>query len=360
MFHGKKLREQSCLALLIVVLGTAAMAVPADANARRSWRKIEVPGAVCGDGRSYSVFVSPGDPRKIAFDVMGGGACWDAATCYALPDTWVHPLPTVIEPGGFVSADPARSPVSGHTIVYFPYCTGDVHLGRHVARYLLGVVDFYHVGASNFELALKRVAEGSEVDLAHAEQFVMMGYSAGALGSLFHVFNVEPYVRQVPDKVLIADAPGLHFGGKFWDKFTPELMADFSAAMNRVGLRAERGRGNLAELVPKVCRALPDWRVGVLQGSQDIVMSRIFGAISAQDHQKLVYGPQGVFKMTEDATDNCSAWVPESKMHTFLVTDLSASIRSSTGESAMDYVRNLVQGVWGKRGNRAAAGPNYR
>jgi hypothetical protein len=85
----------------------AAVTAVSAASASREWRKIEVPGAVCGDGQGYSIFVSPGNPRKIAFDVMGGGACWSASTCYALPDTWVHPLPKVLETGGFVSLDPA-------------------------------------------------------------------------------------------------------------------------------------------------------------------------------------------------------------------------------------------------------------
>jgi hypothetical protein len=201
--------------------------------------------------------------------------------------------------------------------------------------------------------------DGHEVDLAHAEQFVMMGYSAGALGALFHVFDVEPYVRRVPDKVLIADAPGLHFGPKFWDKFTPELFADFSAAIARVGMKVEKGDGNLAGLVPRVCRQLPDWRVGILQGARDLVMSGVFGDISPDEHERLVYGPSGVFDLTRDPSDNCSAWVPRSEMHTFLVTDESAAIRASTGESAVDYIRNLVFGVW-SRDQIWAAGPNFK
>jgi hypothetical protein len=323
----------------------------------RQWRKIEVPGAVCGDGKPYPIFVSAGDPERIAFDVMGGGACWDAVTCYALPDTWVHPIPAPIDPGGFVSADPARSPVAGYTMVYFPYCTGDVHLGSHVARYLPGV-DFHHAGATNFRAALSALKEDGAVDLEHARQFVMMGYSAGALGALSHVFDVEPLVRQVPDKVLIADSPGLHFGNTFWDKFTPALIHDFTVAMGRVGLRITPGEGNLSSLVPLVCHQLPDWRVGVLQGSRDVVMSSVFGAISPDDHERMVYGSNGVFELTRDPMDNCSAWVPRTEMHTFLVTDQTAAIRASTGDSAVDYIRNLVLGVWGR--GRAVAGPNFK
>jgi hypothetical protein len=89
-------------------------------------------------------------------------------------------------------------------------------------------------------------------------------------------------------------------------------------------------------------------------------MSGVFGAISPDDHEKLVYGPTGIYSRTSDATDNCSAWVPRSAMHTFLVTDETAAIRASTGDSAVDYIRNLVLGVWGGREKPNAAGPNFR
>jgi hypothetical protein len=382
MSQGKRLRRQSMpLSALVLWFGLAALSTPSvgetraeaepasmeAAASKRPWRKIDVPGARCGDGLGYSIFVSDGDPRKIAFDLMGGGACWDAATCYALPDTWIHPIPTVLESGGLVSTDPARSPLSGHTIVYFPYCTSDVHVGRHVARYAPGL-KFHHTGATNFEAALELVMKRGVVDLEHAEQFVISGYSAGALGALYHAFTVDPFVKNVPDKVLIADAPGLHFGRRFWDKFTPELLKDFTAALGRMGMKVEKGKGNLAEHLPKLCSWLPDWRVGVLQGSRDVVMSRVFGSIGSAAHEKLVYGPRGIFEMTKDASDNCSTWTPSTPMHTFLVTDTTASMQASTGESAMDYARDLVQGAWASRGvggggapgGRAAAGPNFR
>jgi hypothetical protein len=327
---------------------------------KREWRKIEVPGAVCGDGRQYSIFVSPGDPGKIVFDLMGGGACWSATTCYALPDTWIHPLPMVLESGGALSTDPARSPLADHTVVYFPYCTADVFVGHHIAHYIPGV-DFHHAGAEDFSAALALVVGEGIVDLAHARQFTLMGYSAGAIGALFHAFTLEPYVRDVPDKVLIADAPGLHFGPKFWDKFTPELLAEFGEGMERVGMRLDPHDGNIAALVPRVCGLLPDWRVGVLQGARDLVMSRGFGSISRDDFERLVYGPSGVFGMTAlDAEDNCSAWTPATAMHTFLVTDRSAGIRASGGTSAMDYVRGVVQGAWRSGAHPGSAGPSFR
>jgi hypothetical protein len=129
--------------------------------------------------------------------------------------------------------------------------------------------------------------------------------------------------------------------------------------MARADFKVERGEGNLASLVPQVCRKLPGWRVGVLQGSRDVVMSKVFGAISPEDHEKLVYGATGLYALTENPHDNCSAWVPRSEMHTFLVTDETSSIRAASGDSALDYIRNLVLGVWGL-GRESMAGPNFR
>ncbi|MGK5085258.1 pectin acetylesterase-family hydrolase [Bdellovibrionota bacterium FG-1] len=345
--------------LLCLVFGlsvvSGAQAQGAQGVSGRHWKEIKIDGAYCGDGAGYSVFLSEGASRKIAFDLMGGGACWSASTCYGLPESWIHPLPGVFQPSGFVSSNPALSPVADFTLVYFPYCTGDVHLGRHVATYQ-GGMKVRHEGRLNFEKSVTQLIAQGLIELPLAEEFVMTGFSAGALGALLHSTYVAPLIKNVPDKTLILDAPGLHFGQKFWDKFPKELIDDYADALQAVGFALAPGEGNIAGVIPLLCQRLPGWRVGVLQGSRDVVMSGVFGAISPEEHEKLVYGPGGLEALTQDATDNCAAWVPSSEMHTFLVTDETASIKANDGTSAMDFVRELVSGTW--RGGRAA-GPNH-
>jgi hypothetical protein len=343
-------------AMLCVVLSSGSFVFASGQNAQsaREWKRVPIDGAVCGDGGAYSIFVSPGDPRKIAFDMMGGGGCWSASSCFVVPEAWIHPIPGVFEKSGFVSRDPEKSPVSGFTLVYFPYCTADVHLGTHVADYGPGL-KVHHVGALNFQKTLAQILKDRIVDLPGASDFVMMGYSAGAIGAMLHVLSVEPHVRNARNKALILDAPGLHFGKEFWEKFTPEWVADISNAMAHVGMSLTRGHGNMAGVIPRICGLLPDWRVAVLQGSRDIIMSKVFGSITQEEHEALIYGPEGLYALTENPNDNCAAWVPSSPMHTFMFTDAQSAMTTSDGKSAMSFVRDATLGLGGTAGF-----PNHR
>ena len=149
------------------------------------------------------------------------------------------------------------------------------------------------------------------------------------------------------NRILIADAPGLHFGKDFWKKFTPSLISDYRDALRQLGVELDTENGNIARALPNLCKRNPQWNFAVLQGSQDLVMSTIFGEISTKDHEALAYGPDGIYELSKDPTDNCSAWVPQTKMHTFLVTDSTAHIRSENGKSALEYARDEILGKGG-------------
>lgn len=316
----------------------------------REWQKIAISGASCGDGKPYSVYLSRKDPSKIALELMGGGACWSFATCFGpSPLAWIHDLP-VIEKSGFVSDDPAKSPVADYTLVYFPYCTGDVHLGAHVASYLGASV--HHVGRPNLEKALEQLTLKEGLALGSASHFVAYGYSAGGLGALASLSLFEKYLKSGKPKLkaVLADSPGLHFGSSFWEKFTKEELADYAAAMRQFGYELREGDGNLAPIVPTLCKMYPDWRVGVLQASRDIIMSALFGGMTPDEHEKTIYGPTGLYQLTVDPSDNCAAWVPHSDMHMFLVSDESAGIDAS-GKTAREFAFDVISG---------AALPNYR
>ncbi|MBI3556470.1 MAG: hypothetical protein HY074_09425 [Deltaproteobacteria bacterium] len=320
----------------------------APAHAQRQWTKIDIPGARCGDGSQYQVLLSPGDPRKIAFELMGGGACWSFATCFGpTPLAWLHRIPNVYEKDGFVSDDPARSPAADYTMIYFPYCTGDAHLGDHVATYA-GFAKVHHQGKRNFELAIENLQQTRQVNFKQADRVILYGQSAGALGAFFHIFTLKPYFEHATSKVLLADAPGLHFGDGLWKKFSPELLRDFEAGFKRAGFSLDRSHGNIAGLIPAVCRLFSDWNVGVLQGSRDVVMSRVFGELSPDEHEQMIYGPGGLYQLTLDPHDRCAAWVPSTATHMFLELDSTAKMTTADGKSAMDFAFDTVAGTGGQ------------
>ena len=311
----------------------------------RSWKKIIIPGARCGNGSPYTAFLSMKDPRKFALELMGGGACWDRKTCWGpTPLAWIHEIPGLIERlGGFFSLDLSKTDAADHTLVHFPYCTGDVHLGRHKARYQAGV-PVWHYGAINVERGLDHLVGTLGFDPYQVGDLTVYGYSAGAIGALAHIDHFSDLFPAASRRTLLADAPGLHFGPKFWEKFSPELLKDYAEAIRRAGHELDTSQGMLAKFVSTVCERHPGWEIGVMQGSKDVVMSALFGAISPDDHHRSIFGPEGLWEQTRDVSDNCSAWIPTSTVHTFMVSDPTAEIRAGQ-QNAYEFLNGLMRAI---------------
>ena len=72
-------------------------------------------------------------------------------------------------------------------------------------------------------------------------------------------------------------------------------------------------------------------------------MSLLFGDRTPAEHERLIYGAGGLFELTQDPRDRCAAWVPSTPMHTFLVTDLTASMRAGD-QSAREFARAVIEG----------------
>jgi hypothetical protein len=77
--------------------------------------------------------------------------------------------------GIFDAANP-ENPLAGHSIVYVPYCTGDVHLGDSVTEYS-DTVSIDHNGFVNARKGLDTVL----ANYPDVEQLVVVGASAGSI-----------------------------------------------------------------------------------------------------------------------------------------------------------------------------------
>lgn len=312
--------------------------------ALRSWTKVIIPGATCGRGHPYVVWYEKRDPKKLAAEFMGGGACWNAKSCYGRGlRAWMFPLPQLPVMSSLSVPHIEQSPFWDHSMIYFPYCTGDVHAGNHVANY--GRKKVYHTGHKNIVLALEFLKEEGIVDFGRVEHLSLFGSSAGAIGALSHTETFDKHVVDTAYRTLILDAPGLHFGKRFWNKFSDNTVDDFKQAFAHLGFDFSREDHVLAKYIPQVCESLKSWNIGILQGSKDVVMSRVFGNISQDDHRELVYGPQGVYQLARKSA-NCSAWVPDTWQHTFMV------VRNPVGTPAgnrnpLEFVQEVQMGITG-------------
>lgn len=159
--------------------------------ARDTWSYLPVDGMACGNGSPTGIGVQPGaDPTKLVVLVQGGGACWDALTCFVLESAshvstgWgeAQLLAEVSAFDGlpwFDRTDPAN-PWADATLALVPYCTGDLHSGDRVQTYnpLEPSRQVHHVGGANLTAALDALGRG----VPDAADVWAVGLSAGGYG----------------------------------------------------------------------------------------------------------------------------------------------------------------------------------
>lgn len=316
----------------------------------REWQRITIPDAVCGSGLPYSVFLSTEgkDPHKFAIEFMGGGACWSLASCYGTKiSAWMFPLPKIPRFSILTSEDPAKSPVSEHSMLFFPYCTGDAYGGLHTETLPgnLGPVTLkanFH-GAKNIALTFDYLLSQGLIDPSVVEELFVGGSSAGGIGSLFHINTITNLFTHASKKTMLVDSPGLHWNEHFWQKFSPEMLSDFNETFKAAGLSFDPTDGMVARQIEGYCNAHPDWTIGFLQASRDSAMTKWFGDISADEFEQNIISSEGLIAQTEN-TPNCSSWVHRSTHHMYYVAPYIFNSRTQ-GVSAVDYAFQIYRGM---------------
>lgn len=148
-----------------------------------AWAQIipDSPDCACSDGSEFSFFERAGDPTKVMFYFEGGGACFNLATCDPNGDpTYTISIGQTVDDlggrGGLFDATNPENPLADYSIVYVPYCTGDVHLGNTTTEYSPEVT-VEHRGAANSQAALDYLTQ----QYPDADQVLVTGASAGSV-----------------------------------------------------------------------------------------------------------------------------------------------------------------------------------
>lgn len=313
----------------------------------RNWDRIVIPGAVCGDGLPYAVFVDKkAQSKNLLIEFMGGGACWNFETCYGVDSdgikfrTWMHPL-IEFPFYSYMTSDVkhvSKHPFIKDSALFLPYCTGDVFSADHKAIY--DGVPAYHQGYRNVLMTMAYLNEKNIFNFSQTERLTVWGASAGAIGALVHLKNIEPYFTNA-EKIAIIDSPGLHFGKDFWHKFTPQLFSDFSKTFTSLGLQLDYNDGFVAQHMGPVLGSLQQWTMGIMQSTRDRVMSTAFGEISGQDHRDLVLSDRGIAAVARNYP-NTSVWINDSSTHTFLLLPSTVKSESIDKQSALNFVDEIV------------------
>jgi hypothetical protein len=186
------------------ILAIAAAPAPAAAADRVFWDAFEAPitaepatwtwvpfdDAVCGTGSATGIGVNltSASDRVLIF-LAGGGACWDAFTCFTLhtaahfdgydaADFAIDAAGVLAQAGGFFDRETAANPFKDYSYVAVPYCTGDAHAGDNVVTF--GENTAHFVGYRNVRAYLERLA----LTFPTADRIVLAGSSGGGIGAV--------------------------------------------------------------------------------------------------------------------------------------------------------------------------------
>ena len=144
-----------------------------------TWETVDAPSdCMCADGSAFHFYLREASPTKVLFYLEGGGACFSGDMCKPGSGTYSETISPVSKledsPGIFDFANP-ENPFADYSVVYVPYCTGDVHAGNTTKDYGNGVVT-QHKGFVNASNALDTMIKR----FPNTTQLVVAGSSAGS------------------------------------------------------------------------------------------------------------------------------------------------------------------------------------
>lgn len=156
-------------------------------QATTGWQTVLPKGeTTCSDGSEYKFFVRQGSSDKLMVYLQGGGGCWFRQSCDPdmQPSYTINLANTSYPNFGIFNFEKAENPFKHHSIVYAPYCTGDVHIGASDTVYppvTEGQEDLVirHQGRANMQAVL----EWTYANIKNPKDIFVTGSSAGAIPS---------------------------------------------------------------------------------------------------------------------------------------------------------------------------------
>ena len=144
-----------------------------------TWETVDAPSdCMCADGSAFHFYLREASPTKVLFYLEGGGACFSGDMCKPGSGTYsetISPISKLEDSPGIFDFDNPENPFADYSVVYVPYCTGDVHAGNITKDYGNGVVT-QHKGFVNASNALDTMIKR----FPNTTQLVVAGSSAGS------------------------------------------------------------------------------------------------------------------------------------------------------------------------------------
>ncbi len=298
--------------------------LPAD-----TWSYVPIEGAVCGNGSTMAIGVDPhASASELLVFVMGGGACWDAESCFVSNRaTHVHedytraifdaerPLVTGL---GWDDRGSALNPFRASHIVFVPYCTGDLY-GGDATRAYPGAPSgalVHHRGAPN----VQRIVDTMRAAWPALERVRVIGFSAGGYGAQL---NWGRFAEAWPDAdlALLADSapllqpPSYGMWREQWNLAWPE--------------GCDACRSSFVAYDDHFDARYPRSRLGLMATTRDAVLTSYWGGGDITP----LYGP---LLAALDDNETTRYFVVDSDAHVIL--GQAGTLRSADGTLLLDWL----------------------
>jgi hypothetical protein len=243
------------------------------------WTWVPFSDTQCGNGTPAGIGINPapGGSQQVVLYLNGGGACWDAFTCYVLKssahveDTYSQAVldteVAFLTSAGMTDRQDATNPFRGAHFVFVPYCTGDLHAGDAVQSYdtFNPQRKLHHRGARNMSAFLTRL----RATFPDAQQIWLMGSSAGGYGAQLHFERIS---QAFPDARvdLLADSAQvvMPYGGRLAEMSRPWNL-QFPAECTECAQR-------FPALIDTLATRWPGRRFGLLAYDDDATLTLYF------------------------------------------------------------------------------------
>lgn len=284
-----------------------------------TWSWVEFPDSSCDDGSPTGIAVSPGSGSDLVVFLNGGGACWDYLTCYVLHTASHGPfgaaefeqLRASALPGSLLDRELAGNPFGDASLVFVPYCTGDIHGGDNVITYV-GPAEsrvHHHAGRTNVLAFLRRLA----ATFPSPSRLVVSGASAGGFGALLDYDAFRHYWPSARGFLVDDSGPPLGAGA-----VSPLLLAAWfrSWRLDRTldPICGTACRTDLSAQITALSRRYPNDRLALLSSLQDQVISGYYLLSGAELEREIL-------RLTADViapTANFRAFLVAGTGHTML------------------------------------------
>lgn len=171
-------------------------AVPLIDTPPLEWKYIDVPGTVCmnGDMAGFGISHNPAS-KDLMIYLEGGGACFNDVCDFS-----AFNIPFIPPPDGIFNRNNPGNPIKDWSMIYVPYCSGDIHGGDKETE-LGGKVRRFH-GYRNIGKYLEQWAP----KFADAERVLLTGISAGGFGAGLNAVQVADAFLPGPQMIVIDDS----------------------------------------------------------------------------------------------------------------------------------------------------------